>query len=236
MKVLAITLVLSLALISSVFGQFGDDATSDEFEFITPKVQNMGTVLDGTVLKGEIVFRYKGSGTFHIQAVNTSCGCTVVELKKTSFLPGDVISIPFEVNTTGFRGPIQKRIAVYYDQPRSSILVFKIRAVVLPLLEYKPSFVRLSLKPGQQSAVGEVEFKNNSDESIIITRFEVPDSRINATFSNKTIAPHKTETLTVVFKGTVSDNERIVLKFQNSAYPDKWFHIPVYIFPPSASE
>ncbi len=223
-----------LGFITLALAQY-ETETQGEFEFITPKVQNLGTVLEGTVLKGNIVFRYLGEGEFHIQGINTSCGCTVVELKKNTYQSGEAIAIPFEVNTTGFRGPIQKRIAVYYDKPRSSILVFKVRAVVQALLEYSPTFVRLKLHPGQTSAVGEVTFKNNSNDAITITRLEIPDKRIHATFSNETIAPHKEEKLTVVFNGTVSDNERIVLKFQSSAYPDKWFSLPVYIFPPDES-
>lgn len=235
MRTVWMSVVIVFTFIVGLMAQV-DEQPEEMFEYITPKTQNMGTVLDGTVLKGQIVFRYKGNGPFHIQAVNTSCGCTVVQLKKTTFSTGEVISIPFEINTTGFRGPIQKRIAVYYDQPKSSILVFKVRAIVQPLLEYKPTFVRLTLQPGKTSAVGEIEFKNNSDEPIQITKLENPDSRISATFSNETIAPHKTEKLTVVFNGTVTDNERIVLKFQNSAYPGKWFSIPVYVFPPSNTE
>ncbi len=230
-------LVFGIILIFATLGwaQYGEE-TQGDFEFITPKVQNLGTVLEGTVLKGNIVFRYIGEGEFHIQGINTSCGCTVVELKKNTYKPGEAISIPFEVNTTGFRGPIQKRIVVYYSKPQASLLEFKVRAVVLSLLEYKPTFVRLRMQPGQTSAVGEVTFKNNSEEPITITRLEVPDKRISATFSNQTIAPHKSEKLTVVFNGTVQDNERIVLKFQSSAYPDKWFSLPVYIFPPEAGQ
>ncbi len=228
MLAIVVTITFSLAQ--------GENPDQALFEFITPKIQNMGTVLDGDILKGSIVFKYKGSGEFHIQAVNTSCGCTVVEFQKNTYKPGEVISIPFEINTTGFRGPIQKRIAIYYDKPRSSILVFKVRAVVTPLLEYKPSFVRLRLSPDKPAAVGEVIFKNNSAQPVKITALEIPDKRINATFSSKVIAPHKSEKLTVVFEGVVEDNQRFVIKFQNTAYPEKWFSIPVYVFPARGSE
>ena len=95
---------------------------------------DLGSINQRDTVHAEYHFRNDGSDSLHITSVETSCGCTVVRLKKKWYGPGEsgIIHVSFDAN--GKFGEIRKEIMVESNDPMSSRiqLILQSNVVVHP--------------------------------------------------------------------------------------------------------
>ena len=97
-----------------------------------PFVWDFGQVNAGQIMKHE--FPLKNEGKFlplTIKDVNTSCGCTVSDVKKKVLKPGESTVIAVSFNSTGYNGPVEQFIYVHTDNTENPVLKFSIKASVV---------------------------------------------------------------------------------------------------------
>src|SRR4030042_4641256 len=95
--------------VCAVFG-IASLLTAQDVRFITPVNTDFGSVLQGTLLDGDIKILNTGKGPLKISDVSTSCGCTVAKIDRKEFAPGDTAVISYKLNTDHFDGVVRKTI------------------------------------------------------------------------------------------------------------------------------
>jgi len=92
---------------------------------------DFGKAKEGDILTHTFILKNESSKTLNIKNVNTSCGCTTSEVKKTSLEPGESTDIEVKFNSKGYLGPVQKFIYVNTDDVDNPVIRLIIKADVI---------------------------------------------------------------------------------------------------------
>lgn len=112
-----------------------------KIEYLTPKLIDFGDAREGEILNGTIQFVNTGDETVSINRVQPSCGCTLAELKRTDYAPGDTATIPFTLNTAHFSGVVRKTIHIYFKDQQIPNEQITLQAKIFTELELNPSYL-----------------------------------------------------------------------------------------------
>ena len=82
--------------------------------------KNLGSVIEGEVVKISYRFRNSGSKPLVIGRVQPGCGCTVADYPKTPIAPGAEGEIKAEFNSQGREGVQNKSISVFANTAEQS--------------------------------------------------------------------------------------------------------------------
>ena len=91
---------------------------------------DFGQVREGDVLKHEFIFENITERELQIKDVNTSCGCTVSDVKKRLLSVGESTSLDVEFNSKGYSGVVKQHIYVITDDPEEPISKFVVKGTV----------------------------------------------------------------------------------------------------------
>ncbi len=81
---------------------------------------NFGSTKEGATVQTTFSFTNVGKSALNIRSLKSTCGCTVFELDKYDYAPGESGEINVEFNATGRRGSQQKSIVVFSNDPSAS--------------------------------------------------------------------------------------------------------------------
>jgi GTPase len=95
-----------------------------------PYVWDFGQVKEGQILKHDFAIRNGLSNPLVIKKIDTSCSCTVSEVKKKTLMPGESTVIEVKFNSKGYFGPVQQFVYVNTDNTDNPVLKFTIKANV----------------------------------------------------------------------------------------------------------
>jgi Protein of unknown function (DUF1573) len=88
-----------------------------------------------------VTFPFSNTGTqaFTITQIDTTCGCTTVDLEKRTYQPGEKgeITVIFDLN--GLAGLQEKTIQVYYD--RGAMIMLNLKALLAEAPTVAPTFL-----------------------------------------------------------------------------------------------
>ncbi len=94
-------------------------------------VWDFGTVKQGAVLQYEFILSNASSKRpLKVLSVNTSCGCTVSDVKKKILEPGESTTITVQFKTKGYAGPVKQYIYVHTDDSEENLRRFVVKANV----------------------------------------------------------------------------------------------------------
>lgn len=102
------------------------------------KTQDTGEILDTTMGKLEFLFRNTGAGPLTITQVKPSCGCTIPELTKKTYLPGEQGTLNVTFDPKGKHGAIARSITIYTDSDLTPSTSLVVRALVKPVVLVEP--------------------------------------------------------------------------------------------------
>lgn len=103
----------------------------------TPKIafrefeHNFGKVTEGEKVSWQFLFDNKGDADLVIQAVSTTCGCTVSRYDKKPVKPGESGTVEAIFDTSGWNGMQTKTITVK-SNASVPVVILKIMAEVEP--------------------------------------------------------------------------------------------------------
>ncbi len=140
-------------------------------DFMTPKLIDFGEVREGEILNGTIQFVNTGDETVSINRVQPSCGCTLAELNRTDFAPGDTATIPFTLNTTHFAGLVRKSIHIYFKNQEIPNEQVTLQANIFTELELNPSYLYFqNITVNPDTVITQyAKIKNQSDKPVHIS-------------------------------------------------------------------
>ncbi len=94
----------------------------------------------------EFKFSNTGEGTLDITNITTTCGCTIAELKKKQYQPGESGAIKVTFTSGPITSSVSKQIFVNSSDSSSPKTVLTIRANIIRKVEYHPQNFALSLR------------------------------------------------------------------------------------------
>lgn len=99
---------------------------------------DMGTVMQTDRPEFEFEFKNSGNATLEIIRVQSTCGCTVPELDKKIYAPGESGKIHVKYDPTGKVGGQHKQIHVFSNDPASPDIALTVQANVEPVVYLEP--------------------------------------------------------------------------------------------------
>lgn len=108
-------------------------------------VHDFGEMGPGAKDKCEFKFKNAGTGTLIIDRVQSTCGCTVPQLKKKEYAPGEegVVSVSFHAPST--KTNTTKHLYIISNDPKTPRAELTIKAEVVVKVEVSPENVELRL-------------------------------------------------------------------------------------------
>ena len=92
---------------------------------------DFGKVQQGDIAKHNFTFKNETTATLHIKDINTSCGCTVSQVKKKTLLSGEETLIEVRFNSKGYSGGVKQFIYVHTDNLDKPLTRYIIKAEVV---------------------------------------------------------------------------------------------------------
>ena len=105
---------------------------------LSERVYNAGKVKTGATVRYVFLIENKGRGELYLENVRPTCGCTVAEYDKR-IPPGGKGKIKALLNTTGFKGRINKTIEVTSNDPDEPFLILSLLATVYRVIDVLPN-------------------------------------------------------------------------------------------------
>lgn len=93
--------------------------------------KDFGKVKEGAVLRHTFIFKNQSKKPLNIKDVNTSCGCTVSEVKKKALASGESTEVKVEFRTKGYAGVTQQFVYLYTDSLDNPVVRFIIKAEII---------------------------------------------------------------------------------------------------------
>jgi len=106
-------------------------AVEAEEEPADPQAWDFGRVKAGKVLKHTFTLKNESGKTVNIIDVNTSCGCTVSEVKKKTLAPQESTPLEVRFDTEGYFGQVTQYIYVRTDDLDNLVVKFTIKANIV---------------------------------------------------------------------------------------------------------
>jgi hypothetical protein len=111
---------------------------------VTEKVWDFGSVEQGVRVAHKFKISNEGTGVLEIRKIAPACGCTAAVVDSNKIQPGSSTYIQTTFDTTGFRGPKEKRVSVYTNDPRNTNVVLALKADVATEVYANPARLYLA--------------------------------------------------------------------------------------------
>jgi len=91
---------------------------------------DFGKIKEGEVAAHNFILKNDSAKPLKITGVNTSCGCTVSEVKLKVLGPGESSAVEVKFNSKGYAGAVQQFVYVNTDSVDKPVIRFIIKANV----------------------------------------------------------------------------------------------------------
>lgn len=134
-------------------GQLTPAASRIEFDHVE---ENFGTIMDNEVQKTAFHFTNTGRDPLIIGEVKSTCGCTVPDIVKKVYQPGESGEIKVEYNPHNKRGHDSRSITVQTNDASQQSVKLTIKAHVKQLLILDPTMLQFGQVDKQKSKTMEI--------------------------------------------------------------------------------
>ena len=138
------------------------------------KTQDTGEILDTTFATVSYLFRNTGSGPLTITQVKPACGCTVPELAKKTYMPGEAGSLDVTFDPKGKKGALARSITIFTDSDSTPSDTIVVRALVKPVVVTEPMVLPFEAADKGNSVTKEFKIYGRID-GFKVTRATVSD-------------------------------------------------------------
>ncbi|MEJ5259193.1 MAG: DUF1573 domain-containing protein [Anaerohalosphaeraceae bacterium] len=160
---------------------------------VTKEFHDFGDIGPGTYHSCTFTFKNIGNKTLKIDHVQSTCGCSVPQLEKKDYEPGEsgTIEVRFHAPTTS--GETKKQMYIVSNDPSNPRAQLEVRAVVDVKVQTEPTEVSLVLnKPN--AGLGPIQIKSTDGKPFRITKFSSMADAITCVFDPNAAATEFTLT------------------------------------------
>lgn len=179
---------------------------------VTKEFHDFGEIGPGTYHNCTFVFKNIGNKTLKIENIQSTCGCSVPQLEKKEYEPGEsgTVEVRFHAPTTS--GETKKQLYIISNDPSNSRAQLELRAVVQVNVQTEPTEVSLMLnKPN--AGLGPIKIKSTDGKPFRITKFTSQADAFTCVFDPNAAATEFTLTPQVNLD-TLSKNPTGVMTFE----------------------
>jgi len=156
-----------------------------KIQFATP-IYEFGRMRAGEPIKYAFVFTNTGDRLLVLTGVQLHCGCTSAGEWTKQVEPGNTGSIPIQVNTLGYNGPVVKQVTVTCNVASQPTTVLQFKGTLYKPIDFNPPLVVLSLPPDAETASAVVTITNNTDEPLMLAYPESNNRMFSAQLTTNT--------------------------------------------------
>jgi hypothetical protein len=153
----------------------------------TPKIQlektvhNFGKMGPGKSKKCNFVFKNVGEGELIIKKIQSTCGCTVPQLKKKKYAPGESGTIKVTFRAPTHEGSTTKHLYVLSNDPKKPKYQFSVKATVEVKVTFTPRRLNLDLRE-ENAAAPKIILKSKDGQPFAIKSITSSQKTITAEF------------------------------------------------------
>jgi hypothetical protein len=137
----------------------------------------------------ELTLKNVGNESIRITNIHTSCGCTVASISDSLIPPGKQTKVKIEFNPTGYIGAVTKYIFIVSSDPKNQMIEVKMTGYVAYAVQPTPNYVTFyNVKLGKTDSTS-ITLSNMSDETLEITKIDLPSNELSYRLSRKTLKP-----------------------------------------------
>jgi len=209
----------------------GLSAGSESITWLTPRIVDLGRMKEGTNAEGEIRFVNTGNGDIRILDLRPGCGCTVADITKTVYAPGDTAVVTFVLNTRHLSGVVRKSITINWDDGESRSKVLVIQANVYQELDVQPRYLNVARK-AKETADPLIELlilKNNSEKKIHIRNVSVDKNGIEVAPAAFSLEPGEEKGIRVTITNDVAERVTGFIVIETDCESRSKINVPLFI-------
>lgn len=120
-----------------------DLAQAPKLSFIDGTERQLGSIFDHEMQRLEYAFRNEGGSNLVIRGMKASCGCTVAELDKEVYEPGEEGVITVEFDPLNRLGSQYKYVEIFTNDPNTPAARIRFEADVTQLITISPPFLTM---------------------------------------------------------------------------------------------
>jgi hypothetical protein len=111
---------------------------------------DFGKIFENKAVEYDFHFENKGAGKLTISSLKGSCGCTVPDLEKKEYQPGEGNNVHVRYDPHGKSGKQHQTVTIISNDPEHPTLQLQISAEVKPLVAMEPRLINFGqLQKGQ---------------------------------------------------------------------------------------
>src|ERR1017187_5113459 len=126
------------------------NAIGPKMQVATP-LYDFGRMRAGDPVKYTYVFTNTGDRLLIINSVQPQCGCTTAGEWTRQVEPGNTGSIPIQVNTLGYNGPVIKQVTVTCNVSNQPALYLQLKGTLYKPIEFIPPMAVIGIPPDSES-------------------------------------------------------------------------------------
>ena len=138
-------------------------------------VHDFGDINPNSEQTCQFNFSNQGKGVLEIEKVQSTCGCTVPELNKKTYLPGESGTINVTYRPGQRSGKITKHLYILSNDKQNHRAQLTIMANVVRKVSYTPKHFKLRLDE-ENAGVGDITIKSLNEKAFAISKIQIkPD-------------------------------------------------------------
>jgi Protein of unknown function (DUF1573) len=137
--------------------------------------QYTGEILDTEVVHLSYLFRNIGEGPLTITQVKPSCGCTVPELEKKTYMAGEQGTLEVSFDPKGKKGAVARSITVFTDADATPNTTIVVRSLVKPVIVTEPRVLAFDPITKGEGSIKEIKIYGRTDD-FKVTRATIDDT------------------------------------------------------------
>jgi hypothetical protein len=144
-------------------------------------VHDFGVMGPNQKKSGEFKFKNVGDGILKINKINSTCGCTVPQLEKKEYAPGESGAIQVTYRSSSRQGPVTKHLYIESNDSKKPKYELAIKAQVKVNISVNPEKMDLSI--GKENAgAGPITITSKDSKPFAIKSFASSQDIITAEF------------------------------------------------------
>jgi hypothetical protein len=151
---------------------------------VTNAVYDFGAVgPDSKDNKGQFEFTNVGNSILKVDHVQSTCGCTVPELNKKEYQPGEVGTITFTFHAPAYAGNVTKHLYIVSNDPANPRTELALKAVVEVKVVSDPNRVELVLNK-ENAGMPSIKVKSLDNTPFSIISFNSSSQAVTCQFDS----------------------------------------------------
>lgn len=136
-----------------------------------------GEILDVESVPVEFLFKNTGSEDLEIQLIKPSCGCTVPDMEKTTYKPGESGVMKVTFDPSGKKGNVSRNITVYTNSMSKPVHTIFLQSIVKPVVLMEPRVLAFDMTNKGQRNTKDIKIFGRFPE-FKVTRATTQDSDV----------------------------------------------------------